>query len=91
MVINSLARTLKASLAARYQVKIPLRHALTEWLYRHAVWLRERYHIDRGQTQTVVHRFNGHKYSHPLPEFGETVLWREPGPHTLKYKEKFGY
>eukprot|EP00971_Amphidinium_carterae_P335218 6470936-Amphidinium_carterae.1 len=90
-VISGLARTLKSSVAARYLVRIPLRHALTEWAFRHAAWLRERFHIKRGQKETPFHRFYGHKYDKPVLEFGESVMWKDPTAHALKYKERFGF
>eukprot|EP00971_Amphidinium_carterae_P350374 6491509-Amphidinium_carterae.1 len=89
-VLHGLASTLRAGVEDHYSVKVPVRHPLCELAYRHAAWLRERFHVQRGRGSTAFEISYGHRYSHPLVSFAETVLWREP-QHGLKFHSNFGY
>ena len=40
---------------------------------------------------TPYYRQNRRTYTSTLVPFAENVVWREPGPHTLKLRAKWGY
>ena len=78
--LEGLMRTWRNDVVKRYGVSLPAHHPTVAWLGRHCAWLHDRFVIrDRWPEITLV----------SSPPFFETVLWREPGPHVLKFKEKW--
>ena len=70
--------------------ELPTGHPAVAWALRRSGWLLDRFQPgDDGQTP--YYRHHGRNYQNPVLPFAETVLWREPGPHLLKLKSKWGY
>jgi hypothetical protein len=71
-------------------VTLPTDHPVVAWALRHAAWLSDRF--QKGSDDlTPYYRQHQRNYHSTVLSFGEIVLWREPGPHKLKLKAKWGY
>ena len=69
---------------------LPAHHPTVAWLVRHCAWLHDRFVMKRQDQQTPFQRQMIRDYPGVVIPIFETVLWREPGPHVLKFKEKWG-
>ena len=73
-------------LETRYDVELSTSHPIVRLAIRHAAWLWERF-------QPGEDGLNGYQRNHQsamLP-FAEIVMWRDPGPHMLKLRSKWGH
>ena len=84
-------RTWRNDVVKRYGVSLPAHHPTVAWLVRHCAWLHDRFVMKRQDQQTPFQRQMVRDYPGVVIPIFETVLWREPGPHVLKFKEKWGY
>ena len=89
--VEGLMRTLRLSIERMYGVSVHATHTITAWMMRHAAWLHDHYQVQRTDNQTPYKRHQLRDYSSAVVPFGETVAWREPGPHLTKLKEKWGH
>ena len=71
-----------------YKLELPTGHRVLKWALRHASWLHDWLQVHREDGLTSYHRHQGRDYAGQLVPIAETVLWREPGPHKLKLREK---
>ena len=88
--IEGMARTLLASVRTLYKLNVPTSHPIVTWAIRHGAWLKDRFQLG-GDGMTPYYRQNRRTYTSTLVPFAENVVWREPGPHTLKLRAKWGY
>ncbi len=86
--IQGLWRTFRLNVEKRYGISLLTGHPLQRWLVRHASWIHDRFEVKRSDSKTPFQRHQGRDYTSQLVPIAETVLWREPGPHTLKLREK---
>ena len=89
--IQGMMRTLRLSILDDYGVQIPTAHPLTAWMMRHAAWLRERFQAGRRDGLTPYSRHRLRDYLGKVVPFGETVMWRQPGPVLFKLKGPWGF
>ncbi|CAK0878447.1 unnamed protein product [Prorocentrum cordatum] len=88
--VEGLTRTILLDVESRYGVELPAEFPLIEWIVRHIAWLMDRFWIAPGAGVTPFELQYERQYHSPMVPFAETVMWKEPGPHTFKLREKFG-
>ena len=88
--LEELMRTWRNGVAKRYGVSSPAHHPTVAWLVRHSAWLDDRFVMKRQNQQTPFQRQMIRDHPGVVISIFETVLWREPGPNVLKFKEKWG-
>ena len=88
--LEGLMRTWRNDVVKRYGVPLPAHQPTVAWLVRHCAWLHDRFVMKRQDQQTPFQRQMARDYPGVVIPIFETLLWREPGPHVLKFKEKWG-
>ena len=81
-------RTWRNDVDKRCGVSLLAHHPTVAWLVRHCAWLHDRFVMKRQDQQTPFQRQMARDYLGVVISIFETVLWREPGPHALKSKER---
>ena len=89
--IQGMFRTMRSSVLRQYKVPIDILHVINPWMARHAAWIRDRFSVDSRDNRTAYERHYGRMYAKKLVPFGETVMWKEPGPQQYKFSEHWGY
>ena len=89
--IQGLFCTLRSSVQRLYKVPVDITHVINPWMVRHASWIRDRFEVDARDHRTACERHYGRMFAKKVVPFGETVMWREPGPHQYKFSEHWGY
>ena len=82
---------MRSALLRQYKMPIDIMHVVNPWMIRHASWLRDRFSVDARDNKTAFERHYGRMYAKKLVPFGETVMWKEPGPQQFKFTEHWGY
>ena len=70
--------------------KHPSGHPVVRWAIRHAAWLWELFQPGEDGFNGYYRQYQRNYQSAFLP-FPEIVLWRNPRPHMLKLRSKWGY
>ena len=86
--LEGLMRTWRNDVDKRCGVSLLAHHPTVAWLVRHCAWLHDRFVMKRQDQQTPFQRQMARDYLGVVISIFETVLWREPGPHALKSKER---
>ena len=89
--IEGMTRTWRRAIGAKYGVVIELRHPLMAWIVRHASWTHDRFLVHRSDYKTSYERQHERHYDKKVLPLGETVMWRQSGPITLKFETAWGY
>ena len=84
---EGLMRTWRNDVEKRYGVPLPAHHPTVAWLVRNCARLHDRFVMKRQDQQTPFQRQMIRDYPGVVIPIFETVLWREPRPHVLKFKE----
>ena len=90
-IVQGLARTFLHALAAATGAQLPAQHPGAAWALRHAAWVHARFAVTGDDRSTAFSRQHGRHYDGIVLMWGETVLWKEPGPHKLKLRSAWGY
>ena len=88
--VEGYSRRIMSDLEERYNVSLPLDHHFIPWLFRHVPWMMDRFVKAPKSHLTPYELHKGRPYKSPVVQFGETVMWKDPGPHNFKLREKFG-
>ena len=77
--IGGLARTLIASVRARFGIELRADNRLMPWIFRHCAFLEARFApMSTRGGDTAYYVIRGHNYQEPLVQFGEVVRYRLP-------------
>ena len=88
--VEGMTRTIMSCLETRYDVETPTGHPVEQWAIRHAAWLWERFQTGEDGLNGYYRQYQRSYQSAILPS-AEIVLSRDPGPHMLKLRSKWGY
>ena len=78
--LEGMTRTNLSCAESRYEIEVPTGHPVVHWANRRAAWLLERFQPGEDGLESS---------EGDLP-FAEIVLGRDPGPHILKCRSKWG-
>ena len=70
-------RTIKLALEVRLKCDIPDDHPIMDWLIKHAVANRNRFHVGKDGF-TAIRRSKGRNLNRKIVEFGECVWYCKP-------------
>eukprot|EP00971_Amphidinium_carterae_P079274 1568550-Amphidinium_carterae.3 len=71
-------------------MRIPTQHPSLPWLFRHTLWLRDRFLVDQRDQRTAYQRQVPETASTVL-QCGECVLWEDPHKQRFKYEANWGH
>jgi len=88
--VQGFVRTFRASVMRRYKLKrFNTRNKLLPWVIKHAVFVANHFQKRKKTGFTVYRDRTGRDYEGKMYEFGETVLWRLPGPNKEKLSTRW--
>ncbi|CAK0903384.1 unnamed protein product [Prorocentrum cordatum] len=88
--IEGMTRTWRRAIGAKYGIVIELRHPLMAWIVRHASWTHDRFLVHRSDYTASYERQHERHYAKKALPFGETVMWRQPGPIVARFESAWG-